>query len=263
MPGLIAITRDVSLNLAACELSFVERSPIDVERAIAQHHVYRDTLTRLGCHVISLPAHPDLPDAVFVEDVAVVLNEVAILTRPGAATRRGESASIADTLMSHRPLRSIQAPGTLDGGDVLRVGRTLYVGQAARSNSDGIAQLCELLEAFSYRVQAVPTHGCLHLKSAVTQVAPETLLVQPKWVDVAAFADYRLIQVDPDEEHAANALRIGDAVIHPECFPLTRKRLQTAGITVASVDISELQKAEGAVTCCSLVLAEPIVSTSM
>lgn len=256
---MIAITRDVSPSLAGCELSFVPRAAIDIERATAQHHAYRDALTALGCRVIALSAQPAMPDAVFVEDVAIVLDQIAIVTRPGAASRRAEGASVAEALMHYRPLRAIEAPGTLDGGDVLRVGRTLYVGEAARSNEAGIVQLRALLADFGYGVEAVPTHGCLHLKSAVTQVADDTLLVQPAWVDVGVFAGFRLIEVDPEEEHAANALRIGNGLIHPDCFPRTRQRLQAAGITVMPVDISELQKAEGAVTCCSLVFSESMV----
>jgi len=250
---MIAITRDVSPSLAGCELSFVQRTAIDIDRAVAQHHAYRDALAALGCRVITLPAQADMPDAVFVEDVAIVLDEVAVMTRPGAASRRGERDSVADALAPWRPLLRIQAPGTLDGGDVLRVGRSIYVGQAARSNADGISQLRALLSPFGYDVHAVPTHGCLHLKSAVTLVTGDTLLIQPAWIDAAVFAGYRCIEVDPGEEHAANALRIGDGVIHPACFPRTRRRLEDAGVRVVPVDISELQKAEGAVTCCSLV----------
>jgi dimethylargininase len=253
--AMIAITRDVSPSLAACELSFVARTEIDLERAVAQHGAYRHALENLGCRVVALAAQAELPDAVFVEDVAIVLDEVAILTRPGAASRRAEGASVAEALAHYRPLCVIEAPGTLDGGDVLRVGRTLYVGQAARSNADGIAQLQARVGEFGYDVRAVPTHGCLHLKSAATQVADGVLLVQPAWIDTSVFTGLRLIEVDPGEEHAANALRIGDALIHPACFPRTRKRLQDAGITVVPVDISELQKAEGAVTCCSLVFS--------
>jgi dimethylargininase len=250
---MIAITRDVSPSLAACELSFVARTEIDLVRAIAQHDAYRGALESLGCRVVALAAQADLPDSVFVEDVAVVLDEVAIVTRPGAVSRRPEGASVAEALAHHRPLRAIQAPGTLDGGDVLQVGRTLYVGQGARTNVAGIAQLQALVGEFGYDVRAVPTQGCLHLKSAATQVADGMLLVQPAWIDISVFDGLRLVEVDPDEEHAANALRIGDAVIHPACFSRTRQRLETSGIRVVPVDISELQKAEGAVTCCSLV----------
>ena len=263
MHTLIAMTRDVSATLANCELSFVDRSPIDDQRASTQHHAYRDALRELGCKLIALPMLPDMPDAVFVEDMAVVLDEVAIITRAGAPSRRAESASVADALTAYRTVYAIQAPGMLDGGDVVRVGRTLFVGQAARSNAEGIAQLRALIAPFDYRVEAVPTHGCLHLKSAATVVADGTLLVQPAWIDPGVFASHRLIEIDPEEEHAANALRIGQSVIHPACYPRTRQRLQAAGITVVPVDISELQKAEGAVTCCSLVFSESIPSAAM
>src|SRR6478672_3690065 len=163
----IAITRPVSTSLAGCELSFVPRTAIDVERADAQHRDYCRALAAAGCSVIALPAEADMPDAVFVEDTAVVVDELAVMTRPGAASRRGEGASVAPVLSRFRPIKAIEAPGTLDGGDVLRIGRRVFVGQAARSNADGLAQLRTLLEPFGYTVQGVPTHECLHLKSAV------------------------------------------------------------------------------------------------
>jgi dimethylargininase len=257
MSRFVAITRAPSRSLAGCELSFVPRTAIDVDLAMAQHQDYGRALEMLGCRVIALPALEEQPDAVFVEDVALVLDEVAVMTRPGAESRRAEGASIAVVLAGFRPLLHIEAPGTLDGGDVLRIGRAIFVGQSARSNAAGIAQLRELLAPHGYTVQGVATRGCLHLKSAVTQVAPDTLLIQPAWVDEVVFASYRLIEVDPGEEHAANALRIGEsAVIHPDCFPHTQQRLRDAGVAVTGVDVSELQKAEGAVTCCSLVFSE-------
>lgn len=249
----IAVTREVSPALGRCELSYVPRVAIDVVRAREQHHEYQRVLEALGCRLLMLPAEAELPDSVFVEDVAIVLDEVAILTRPGAVSRRGEVASVAEVLRRYRTVSAIAAPGTLDGGDVLRVGRTLYVGESARSNAAGIAQLRELLAAHGYAVQGVPTHGCLHLKSAVTQVADDTLLLQPEWVDRALFADFRVIEVDPAEPHAANVLRIGDTLLMPASFPRTQQRLLDARLKVTTVDVSELQKAEGAVTCCSLV----------
>ncbi len=255
-PTHIAITRDVSSSLGHCELSFLSRTEINVTLAAAQHQAYRQALQSLGCRVLELPAQDTLPDAVFVEDMAVVLDEVAVLTRPGAESRRAEGASVAEVLARHRPLRTIDAPGTLDGGDVLRVGRVLYVGQSARSNTAGAEQLRERISEFGYEVRQVPIHGCLHLKSAVTQVGEGTLLVQPAWVDPAAFAGSRVIEVDPEEAHAANALWVGGGVVYPACFPRTQRRLEAAGISVIPVDVSELQKAEGAVTCCSLVLRD-------
>ncbi|MFD0738414.1 dimethylarginine dimethylaminohydrolase family protein [Lysobacter koreensis] len=252
----IAITREVSPSLGACELSFVPRTPIDVTLAATQHRGYQRALASLGCKVLVLDAEADMPDAVFVEDVAVVLDEVAVMTRPGAESRRGEGASVAELLQRYRPLRAIQAPGTLDGGDVLRIGRTLYVGQSARSNAEGVAQLQALIAEFGYDVRTVPIHGCLHLKSSVTALRDDTVLLQPAWVDRAAFAGYRIIEVDPSEEHAANVVRVGDEVLMSACFPLTRQRIVDAGIAVTTVDVSELQKAEGAVTCCSLLLKD-------
>ncbi len=249
----IALTREVSPALGDCELSYVSREPIDVARARTQHRDYQRALETLGCRLLVLPAEPGLPDSVFVEDVAIVLDEVAVLTRPGALSRRAEVASVAEVLRRYRPVLAIEAPGTLDGGDVLRVGRALYVGESARSNAEGIAQLRELLAGHGYAVQGVPTRGCLHLKSAVTQLDNRTVLLQPAWVDRARFADFRVIEVDPAEPHAANVLRIGDALVMPTSFPRTRQRLVDSGFDVTAVDVSELQKAEGAVTCCSLV----------
>jgi dimethylargininase len=255
---LIAITREVSPSLANCELSYVPRTGIDIDLAATQHRAYQDTLSALGCRVIAMPAEADLPDSVFVEDVAIVLDEVAIMTRPGAQSRRAEGASVATVLARFRPLLTIEAPGTLDGGDVLRIGRTLYVGQSKRSNAAGIEQLGALLADYRYAVRAVPIAGCLHLKSSVTQVADDTLLLQPEWVDRSVFSDFRIIKIDHGEEHAANALRVGDGVLYPSCFPRTQQRLADAGIQVSAVDVSELQKAEGAVTCCSLIFREQV-----
>ncbi len=249
----IAIVREVSAKLGDCELSYVPRTRIDVERAAAQHRDYAQALESMGCAVVSLAAQDALPDAVFVEDMAIVLDEIAVMTRSGAKSRRAESPSVAEALAQYRPIVSMSTPATLDGGDVLRIGRTLYVGQSERSNAAGIAQLGELVADYGYRVQAVPISGCLHLKSAVTQVAGDTVLLQPEWVDAEAFADFKIVEVDPGEEHAANALRVGERLLYPANFPRTRERLRAAGIAVTAVDVSELQKAEGAATCCSLI----------
>lgn len=248
-----AVTRAISPALGRCELSHIERTPIDVALAGAQHDKYLQALESVGCRVLTLPEQAELPDSVFVEDVAIVLDEVAVLTRPGAPSRRPEVASVAELLRQHRPLEAIEEPGTLDGGDVLRIGRTLYVGQSARSNAEGIAQLRTLLAAHGYAVEGVAMRHCLHLKSAVTALDDHTVLLQPAWVDRGLFADFRIIEVDPGEAHAANVLRIGDALIMPASFPRTRQRLLDAGFKVTAVDMFELQKAEGAVTCCSLV----------
>jgi dimethylargininase len=200
-----------------------------------------------------LPAEPDLPDSVFVEDCAVVLDEMAIVTRPGAESRRPETASVTEALRGYRPLRFIQAPGTIDGGDVLRVGRSIHVGISDRSNADGIAQLRELLLPFSYSVEATEMRGCLHLKTAVTLVAEGTLLVNPSWVDANAFTAMDVIEVDPREPFGANGLRIGNALLYAADHERTEERLRQRGIQVHLVNISELAKAEAGVTCCSII----------
>lgn len=256
-----AVTREVSPALAGCELSFVPRTPIDVALARQQHAVYCRGLESLGCHVIELPALPGYPDSVFVEDVALAFDEIAIATRPGAESRRDEGDAVHEVLGSLRPLSTIEAPGTLDGGDVLCVGKRVFVGISARSNEAGRAQLRELLAPHGYTVEGVATRECLHLKSAVTQVAEDTLLVNHAWLaDASSFAGYRMIEVDPDEEHAANAVRVGDALLYPDCFPKTLVKLRAQGFNVTTVDVSELQKAEGAVTCCSLLLRTAITA---
>lgn len=253
---LIAITRGVSAGIAACELTHLDRQAIELERARAQHRAYEEALARAGCRVESLPALDDLPDSVFVEDVAVVLDEIAIVTRPGAESRRPETARIAPVLSNYRRVTFIQAPGTLDGGDVLTLGRRIFVGQSGRSNESGIEQLRAVAWPYGYTVTGVPVRGCLHLKSAVTEAAPGVVLVNPAWVDATAFGDMRLIEIDPEEPYAANGLLVGGRLIYPESFPRTRKRLEAAGISVEPVDVSELQKAEGAVTCCSLTFPD-------
>jgi dimethylargininase len=254
----IALTRDVSPAMDRCELSHLARSPIDYDRAVAQHASYEECLMELGCRVHRLPADASMPDAVFIEDTAVVVEELAVITRPGAESRRGETAAVAAVLGKFRSVAEIEAPGTLDGGDVLRLGRTLYVGVSARSNPDGIAQLGLLLAGWDYRVVPVATRDCLHLKTAVTEAAPERLLLNPSWVDRAAFGEFACIEVDPSEPFAANVLRLDHAVVCAAAFPRTNERLGAAGIEVRPVDASEFAKAEGGVTCCSIIFeSEP------
>ena len=254
MSRIVAIVREVGDALAACELSFVERSPIDLALARRQHAAYVAALESAGCEVRQAPPLPAMADAVFVEDTAVVVDELAVLTRPGAESRRGEVASMAETLRPLRPLAWIEAPGTLDGGDVLRIGRKVYVGRSARSNDAGLGQLRALLAPHGYSVEGVRTRECLHLKSAVTAVGDDAVLINPRWLVDDPFGEYRRIEVDPGEEHAANALRAGDAVLYPASFPRTAQRLRDAGIDLRALDLSELQKAEGATTCCSVLV---------
>jgi dimethylargininase len=250
----IAITRQVSPSIMRCELTHLQRQPIDLELARVQHAAYEACLARLGCVVQRLPVEPDLPDSVFVEDIAIVLDEMAVITYPGAASRRAEIASVAQALKPYRELYYIEQPGTLDGGDVLRIDRKVYVGSSGRSNAAGVEQLRNLVEPFGYNVEGVPVSGCLHLKSAVTQVAQGTLLINPEWVSPDRFREMKMVSVDPREPQAGNAVWLAETAIMAAAYPATRERLESAGIAVVTVDVSELAKAEGAVTCCSLLV---------
>lgn len=253
----MAITREVSSAMATCELTHLPRTAIDIEVARRQHEAYEDALRTLGCRIERLAEESTLADSVFVEDAAIVLDEIAVITRPGAQSRRAETRSVAKALGQYRVLEHIEAPGTLDGGDVLRVDRTVYVGQSSRSNRAGVEQLDARLARFGYRVEAVPVRGCLHLKSAVTQVAPAVLLINPHYVDRNHFPGLEAVAVDEAEPLGANALMIGEAAIYPASNPRTAERLRRHGVRLVTVDVSELEKAEGAVTCCSLILASP------
>lgn len=250
---LTAITRAVSPAIVHCELSFLDRKPIDLAAAQEQHHAYEKLLVKLGARVISLPAEPALPDSMFVEDPAIVLDELAVILPLGTETRRREAQPLAQALARFRKLEYVSLPGTLEGGDVLRIGRKLFVGLTQRSNSEGIRQLGAILAPYNYEVMAVPVTGCLHLKSAVTHLGRNTLLANRGWFHSAPLAGHEWIDVDPAEPHAANALALGGTIIFPASFPGTRARIEAGGFSVTSIDISELQKAESGLTCSSLL----------
>ena len=251
----IAVMRGVPPTLADCELSFREREPIDLERAIAQHAAYAALMRTLGLEVVELPADPAFPECCFVEDVAVVLDEVALLTRPGALSRRGEVQAVEAVLAHYRPIETTPPPATLEGGDVLRVAHTLYVGRSARTNEAGVARLAALAEPHGYRVVPVPVTGCLHLKSAVTALDQERVLVNRDWLDPSPFRGLELVDVAAEEPGAANVLRVAGLVIAHPGFPRTLERVASLGYSVRPLDVSEFLKAEAALTCKSLLFA--------
>ena len=253
----VAITRGVSPAIGHCELTHLDRTPINIDVAKAQHALYEAVLGELGCRVQRLDEEPDLPDSVFVEDVAVVLDEVAIITRPGVPSRRGERPSVERALEPHRPLAHIREPGILDGGDVLVVGKDIHIGISSRSDTDALDQVQAIVADHGYRVDGIDVRGCLHLKSAVTAVSDDTLLINPAWVDPTDLGGRTCIPIDPSEPGAANVVRVGDTVLIGAAFPRTGEHLSAAGFDVRPVDASELAKAEGALTCCSLLFDVP------
>jgi dimethylargininase len=250
----LALTREISAALARCELTHLPRQPIDVETARRQHEAYEACLHGAGCTVVRLTADADMPDSVFIEDTALVFPELAIVTRPGAVSRRRETGAVAAALAAYRPVVQLEAPATLDGGDVLLIDRRVFVGESSRTNAAAVSQLAQLLRPHGYAVQPVPVRGCLHLKSAATAVADGAVLLNRDRVPAECFQPFAVIDVDPSEPSGGNALRAGHEVIYPAGFPRTRARLEASGLVVREVDVSELAKAEGAVTCCSLIV---------
>jgi dimethylargininase len=251
---VIAITRDVSPRFNECEITHIERTPIDLDIARAQHQEYVNLLKKSRCKVIELPAEVDLPDSIFVEDTAFILPEAAVITRPGADSRKPETESIVRALSPYMNLIHVREPATVDGGDVLVLGKNIYVGLSTRSNSEAINQLNEVLCDYGYKVTGVEMHDCLHLKSAVTCIDSSTLLINKDWVDTHHFENLDWVEIDPSEPFAANCLPIGELIIFPATFPKTLAKLEERGYKIVTVDISELAKAEGAVTCCSLII---------
>ena len=250
---LNAITHEISPNLNQCELSYLEKIPIDINKAIDQHEKYKTVLENCGVNVIELSANSEYPDSVFVEDTAVVVDEIAVMVNMGVESRKGEVRGLAKELSKYRKIAHIDSPGTLEGGDVLIVGKKIFVGISKRTNQAGFAALKNVLDPHGYYVVRVDLMSCLHLKSACTALDSFTMLVNPNWVDPEPFKDYRLIEVDESEPDAANSLRIKDVVIFHSGFPKTINKIRTHGYNVQTIDISELRKAEAGLTCSSII----------
>jgi dimethylargininase len=248
-----ALTRAVSRSLASCELTWLPREKIDIDLAIAQHTRYEQALADLGLRVISLPEEPDMPDAVFVEDPLVVVDELAIMTRMGSVNRRAESESLERAIAPFRPVRRLTEPATLDGGDVMRIGRDIFVGLSSRTNPEGCRQLARELEPLGYRVKPVEVTGCLHLKSACCPLGDAKILANMAWFNAEPLGDYKIVEVAAGEPAAANVLRIGRTVLMPSSFPETEKIVRGEGLDLRTIDISELMKAEAAITCSSVI----------
>jgi dimethylargininase len=241
--------------MADCLLTFVERSAIDSDRALRQHSGYCDALGACGAEVRTLDVNRDLPDCAFIEDTAVVLDEVALVARPGAAARRAETAAIERELRKYREVERMTAPATLEGGDVLRVGRVLLVGLSSRTSPAGAAALDDAVRRFGYTVRTVPVHGCLHLKTACTALPDRRLLVNRAWLDVESLRGFELIDVPAAEPFGANVACLGDQVLAAAEQAQTADLIRESGFDVRTVPLDEFAKAEGGVTCLSLLVA--------
>ena len=254
MQRLVALTRGVSLRIAECELTFIDREAIDYPRAVQQHDQYQQLLRSLGATVITLPSDDECPDCCFLEDTALVLDEIAVITRPGSETRRREVDGVAPTILKYRNAVRIDAPGTVEAGDVLRMGRKLFVGLSTRTNQQGIETLQTALKAYGYEVIAIPMKGALHLKSVCTALDDHTVLADPRHFDATEFSEYTLIEVPSEESMAANVLRINGTICIHAGFHQTAALLRARGFDIRTIDISEFLKAEAGLTCMSIIL---------
>lgn len=254
---LTAITRRPSPELERCQLTFLPRQKIDFKRACRQHRAYRGALAAAGADVRVLEENPSLPDSVFVEDTAVVLDEVAVVTQPSAPARRPEVELVENDLAGLRPLQKISPPARLEGGDVLRIGKKIYVGLSKRTDGRGAAALAEIVRPFGYRVYPVGIRGCLHLKTAVTALDTDTLLVNPDWIQdfPADGGRYKMIGVAAGEPFAANVLRVNQTLFIHSGFRRTIEKLGRSGFRAELLDISEFLKAEAGLTCLSLIFS--------
>jgi dimethylargininase len=251
--SLLALTHAPSPQMQACVRTFVQADAVDVGLVQQQHAAYCHALRQCGAVVEVLNVNGDSPDAVFIEDTAVVLDEVAILTAMGTPSRQTEPAGLEAVLRKHRPIERITR-GTLEGGDVLKLGRTLLVGQSCRTSAAGIESLAEVVRPFGYRVVGIPVELCLHLKTACTALPDGRLLVNPDWVARSALPEHELVAIPAAEPWGANVLPIGDHVLLPAAHLRTAEMLETLGFRVVRVALSEFAKAEGGATCLSLLL---------
>ncbi|MHC4178238.1 MAG: dimethylarginine dimethylaminohydrolase family protein [Planctomycetota bacterium] len=251
---LLAITHLPSKRIEQCELTYVARAPIDYHRALRQHEAYCRVLQECGATVRRLDGNVEIPDCAFVEDTAVVLDELAVMASMGIASRRAETAHVERELARHREVRRIDPPGTIEGGDVLQVGRTLLVGRSPRTNEEGIRAFDCIVRRFGYRVITLPVYGCLHLKTACTALDETTLLLNPRWLETEALAGYRLVEVDENEPWAANAARVGRHLCLSAAHTRTARKIEAMDYQIETVDLSEFAKAEAGPTCLSILL---------
>jgi dimethylargininase len=254
--NLVAVTNVPSPLLYLGVRTFADEAAVDYAIALRQHEQYRDTLRRCGCRVVSLEVNRQHPDSVFVEDSALVLDEVAIMMSPGAESRRDEPRALEATLRDYRNVVRVERPATIDGGDIVRNGRQLYAGLSQRTNAAGVAALAALSTEFGYEVATIPVHGCLHLKSACSALPDGRFLVNAGWIDVTPLPADRLLHVPESEQWAGDVLVIGERIVVSDAFPETIQLLEHEGWEVLPVALSEFAKVEGGVTCLSLVFEE-------
>jgi dimethylargininase len=248
-----AILRRPSAHMESGERTHMDRAAIDPALALSQHQAYAQALEAAGFALEILDADNALADCAFVEDMALILPEAAILLRPGAVSRQAEREAVAAALPKDRPVLTLAA-GRMDGGDILVIGKTIYAGLSTRTDADGHAALASLTESYGYSVVPIPVPGALHLKTAVTALDEQTVLLNPDWISETPFTHLRRILVDPSEPFGANTLSLGGKTLVQASTPKTAARIEAAGFKTLALDISEFAKAEAGLTCLSLIV---------
>ena len=252
------LMRRPSARMSEGALTFLERVPLDLALAAQQHAAYREAVVSAGLTLIDLPALDDFPDSTFVEDVLLAFPECFVLCRPGVASRLREPDFVASALPNDRPIYRIEAPGTIDGGDVLRIEREIFVGLSSRTNEAAVGALSRIVNPFGYSIVPLAVTGSLHLKTAVTAPRANILVANPKWVDLSPFGSRQVVDVDTLEPFAGNTLRLGDVLYAQTAHTQTTARLLDVGLEVSSLDISEFAKIEAGLTCMSVIFP-PVV----
>ena len=258
---LTVVTHQPSPALQECELTFMESEKIDYGQALQQHQAYCQMLKKCGARVIQLTDNLALPDSVFVEDPIIVFDEVAVLTSMGVASRRPEGVALDRFFRSYRKIERISLPATIEGGDVLKVGKSIYVGESPRTNSKGIKALADIIEPLGYEVIPVRVNGCLHLKTGCTALDDRHVLINNDWIDIEPFRRFTRIDTLPEEPFGANVLPLNSYICMNRAFPKTLELVASLGYPVMEIDISEFIKAEAGLTCmCIPFLDNPAVS---
>jgi len=249
---ITVVTHVPSPALQECELTFVKSEPINIAKATLEHDNYCRMLEQCGARVVRLEENILLPDSVFVEDPVIVFDEVAVLTSMGVESRRLELAALGKYFRQYRNVKQITLPARIEGGDVLKIGRRIYIGESARTNAAGIHELEKIIEPFGYEVVPVKVSGCLHLKTGCTALDANTILINSAWVDILPFSEFKIVETPQEEPFGANVLPINDTICMNDAFPETKELVVSLGYNVVSTDITEFVKAEAGLTCMSV-----------
>lgn len=246
------VTHIPSPALEQCELTFLDSESIDIDKARAEHSAYCKVLEKCGAEVIILDENETLPDSVFVEDPIIVFDEVAVLTSMGVESRRKESQVMEKFFSSYRDVKRIELPAKIEGGDVLKIGKKVFVGLSPRTNEAGVDALRSIISVYGYEVKSVKVPGCLHLKTGCTALDEDTILINTEWIDESAFKDFIKVEVPTDEPFGANVLPIKNTLCMNAGFPKSAELVKSLGYNVVITDITEFVKAEAGLTCMSI-----------